>query len=96
MADPKAGAQAGALPGALPGAIPGTSPARTPQQTANQVREGMYANDRACQTLGITVLGVRPGAASVSMTVRDAMLNGHAICHGGLIATLADSAFAYA
>lgn len=68
----------------------------TPQQVAEQVRELLSTRSRACALLGIVVLGVRPGWASVSMTVREDMLNGLATCHGGLIATLADSAFAYA
>ena len=42
------------------------------------------------------VLAVGPGTATLTMTVREDMLNGHDICHGGLVATLADSAFAYA
>ena len=68
----------------------------TPQQTADLVREGMFANDRASKSLGILVLSVTPGRAVLTMTVRGDMLNGHNICHGGLIAVLADSAFAYA
>ena len=69
---------------------------KTPQQLAEFVRDGMYANDRATQGLGMTVSAIGPGSASVTMTVREDMLNGHAICHGGFIATLADSAFAFA
>lgn len=69
---------------------------RTPQQTAELVRESMFANDRAAKNLGMEVVEVSPGNASVAMTVREHMLNGHDICHGGLIATLADTAFAYA
>ena len=69
---------------------------RTPQQLAEFVRDGMYANDRATQGLGMKVTAIGPGSASVTMTVREDMLNGHAICHGGFIATLADSAFAFA
>lgn len=68
----------------------------TPQQVAEQVREHLSTRSQACALLGIVVLGVRPGWSSVSMTVRKDMLNGLATCHGGLIATLADSAFAYA
>ncbi len=68
----------------------------TPQQTADKVREAMFVNDRASKWLGIQVVEVTPGRAVLTMTVRDPMLNGHDICHGGLIATLADSAFAYA
>jgi len=69
---------------------------RTAQQTAEMVRERMYANDRAVQGLGMDVVEVSPGHATVTMTVRDSMLNGHEICHGGFMATLADTAFAYA
>ena len=69
---------------------------RTPQQTAELVRERMFANDRAAKSLGMEVVEVSPGNAAVAMTVRAHMLNGHDICHGGLIATLADTAFAYA
>ncbi len=69
---------------------------RTPQQIADHVREGMYANDRASKALGMQVLEVTPGRAVLTMTVRDDMVNGHDICHGGLIATLADSSFAFA
>ena len=69
---------------------------RTPQQTAEFVRERMFANDRAAKSLGMEIAEVSPGNATISMTVREHMLNGHDICHGGLIATLADTAFAYA
>jgi len=69
---------------------------RTPQQVAVHVRDGMLANDRATKALGMQVAEVAPGRAVLTMTVRDDMLNGHDICHGGLIATLADSAFAFA
>ena len=69
---------------------------RSPQQLAEHVRDGMYRNDRASKGLGMEVVDIRPGQARLRMTVRDDMLNGHDICHGGLITTLADSAFAYA
>lgn len=69
---------------------------RTPQQTAEFVRDRMYAVDRATQGLGIEVIAVAPGQATVTMTVRDAMLNGHQTCHGGFLAALADTAFAFA
>jgi acyl-CoA thioesterase len=42
------------------------------------------------------VIAIGPGTATLTMTVREDMLNGHHLCHGGLIATLADSAFAFA
>ncbi len=56
----------------------------------------MYAVDRATQSLGITIDAMAPGSATLRMTVRPDMLNGLAGCHGGLITTLADSAFAFA
>jgi len=68
----------------------------TAQQTADFVREGMFRNDRASKLLGMQIVDVTPGRATLTMTVRDDMLNGHDLCHGGLIATLADSTFAFA
>ncbi len=56
----------------------------------------MWADDRASQALGMTLDAVGPGTATLSMTLRDDMVNGHAIGHGGLTFTLADSAFAFA
>ena len=72
------------------------TPTPDAQRLAELVREGMYANDRASKALGMHVREVAPGRAVLTMTVREDMLNGHDICHGGLIATLADSAFAFA
>jgi acyl-CoA thioesterase len=71
-------------------------PPRTPQQLAEHVRDGMFANDRASRALGMRIVEVGPGRAVLEMTVLDTMVNGHDLCHGGLIATLADSAFAFA
>ena len=68
----------------------------TPQKLAEASRDAMWSNDRACKALGIQVKAVGPGTATLTMAVREDMLNGHDLCHGGLIATLADSAFAYA
>jgi acyl-CoA thioesterase len=56
----------------------------------------MYEQDRASQALGMRVLEVRPGYARLAMKIREDMVNGHQLCHGGLIFTLADSAFAFA
>jgi acyl-CoA thioesterase len=56
----------------------------------------MYARDRASQALGMTLEEIRPGYARMRMTVREDMVNGHDLCHGGLIFTLADSTFAFA
>jgi acyl-CoA thioesterase len=66
------------------------------QALARRVAESMYARDRASQALGMRIVAVAPGSARLAMTVRADMVNGHAICHGGLIFTLADSAFAFA
>jgi acyl-CoA thioesterase len=66
------------------------------QQIAEATRDAMWLNDRASKALGMQVLAVGPGTATVTMTVREDMLNGHDICHGGLVTTLADSAFAFA
>ena len=67
-----------------------------PQEIATAVAAAMYGRDHAAQALGITVDAVRPGYARARMTVRDDMVNGHAVCHGGLTFALADTAFAYA
>lgn len=68
----------------------------TPQQTAEHVRDGMYARDRAAQGLAMRITHIAPGQATIEMTVREDMLNGFDICHGGFITTLGDTAFAYA
>ena len=67
-----------------------------PQQLAEQVRALMFENDRATRALGMQVTAIGPGRATLTMPVRADMLNGHATCHGGMITTLADSAFAFA
>ncbi len=66
------------------------------QALAEQVRDAMWVGDHATKMLGITVESIGPGRAVLRMVVRQDMLNGHAICHGGLITTLADSSFAFA
>lgn len=66
------------------------------QRVAEATRDVMWRGDRVSRGLGMAVLAIGPGSATVVMTVRDQMLNGHDICHGGLITTLADSAFALA
>jgi acyl-CoA thioesterase len=65
------------------------------QRLAEAVGRGMYDRDFAAQALGISLLDIRPGYARMSMLVRPDMVNGHDLCHGGLIFTLADTAFAY-
>lgn len=56
----------------------------------------MMANDSFSQWLGVEVLDVREGYAKIKMTVREEMLNGHRVTHGGISFSLADSAFAFA
>jgi acyl-CoA thioesterase len=58
--------------------------------------DAMWSGDAASQALGMTLEHVAPGEARVSMVVRADMVNGHDLCHGGLIASLADTAFAFA
>lgn len=70
--------------------------ALTAQQTADAVGVHMYAKDRASKALGMRVVAISEGAAFLEMKVREDMLNGFDICHGGFITTLADSAFAFA
>ena len=63
---------------------------------ARRCAEAMWANDHATRGLGMELLEVRPGRATIAMTVRESMANGQGICHGGFIFALADSAFAFA
>ena len=56
----------------------------------------MYASDAASQMLGIEIDIPEAGSAIARMTIRDDMVNGFGVCHGGLIFTLADTAFAFA
>jgi len=68
----------------------------SPEVVAEEVARTMWPRDHASQLLGLRILTIRPGYSRLLMTVRPDMVNGHHICHGGLIFTLADSAFAYA
>jgi acyl-CoA thioesterase len=66
------------------------------QRVAERSAQALYERDRASQSLGMRLLEVRPGCARVAMTVRPDMVNGHDVCHGGIVFALADSAFAFA
>ena len=68
----------------------------TAQEVAESTRDAMWQDDHASQAMGMKVLAIGPGSATVCMTVRRDMLNGHDICHGGLMTMLADTAFAFA
>ena len=65
-------------------------------ETARACAAHMAANDEASRALGIEVTVPAAGAAVATMRVREDMLNGFGICHGGYIYTLADTAFAFA
>ena len=66
-------------------------------ERARRVGETMFAVDTASKdTMGMELQSCEPGRAVMRMTVRDVHLNGHHICHGGFIFTLADSTFAFA
>jgi acyl-CoA thioesterase len=68
----------------------------TPEETARRSADAMWAGDWASRGLGMSIDSVGPGTATVSMTLTESMVNGHAIGHGGYTFTLADSAFAFA
>lgn len=64
---------------------------------ARAVGASMFAADQASRAfMQMELLSCEPGRARMRMTVRDELLNGHRICHGGFIFTLADSTFAFA
>ena len=65
-------------------------------ETAQRCAETMLARDVSTPALGIRIDVTQAGNASASMRVRDDMVNGHGVCHGGLVFTLADTAFAFA
>jgi acyl-CoA thioesterase len=68
----------------------------TPDELARASADAMWSADTASRGLGMEIVDVAPGRATLTMTVGEAMLNGHEIAHGGFIFTLADSAFAFA
>jgi acyl-CoA thioesterase len=71
-------------------------PVRAEQALAEKSVAALFERDRASQALGMRITAVKPGYARVTMRVRADMLNGHDTCHGGLIFSLADTAFAFA
>jgi acyl-CoA thioesterase len=68
----------------------------SPQELAEACAASMWADDLASQRLGIEIVSVAPGQATLSMQVQAFMANGHGDCHGGYTFSLADSAFAFA
>jgi acyl-CoA thioesterase len=67
----------------------------TPLEMAEACAEALWSDDKATQKLGMVIDHIAPGEATISMTVADYMANGHGMCHGGYLFTLADSAFAF-
>ncbi len=68
----------------------------TPEEIASRSAAAMWAEDRASRALGMELREVGPGRAVIAMKVREDMVNGHGIGHGGLTFAVADSAFAFA
>jgi acyl-CoA thioesterase len=66
------------------------------QRLAELCAQALFASDEASRSLGMRIEDVKPGFARLRMTVRADMVNGHGICHGGIVFALADSAFAVA
>ena len=73
--------------------VPGDNNA---QAVAEACAKAMWLADHASKGPGMSLQRVAPGEAVLTMTVRKDMTNGHGICHGGFIFTLADSTFAFA
>lgn len=71
---------------------------QTPDEIARATVAAMYAADLASRALGIgyEAADIGPGRAAVTLTVSETMLNGHGACHGGVLFTLADTAFGFA
>ncbi|MES5482534.1 hydroxyphenylacetyl-CoA thioesterase PaaI [Bradyrhizobium sp. INPA03-11B] len=68
----------------------------TPEDLARACADAMWKEDDASKGLGMELVEIKPGHATMAMTVQPHMVNGQRICHGGYIFTLADSAFAFA
>lgn len=67
-----------------------------PDSLARKCADALWERDRASQAMGMVLESVRDGDATLSLNVGPHMVNGHGICHGGIIFSLADSAFAFA
>lgn len=68
----------------------------SPDELAQACGKAQWEQDPATRALGMKLEDIKAGYAVFSMTVNDTMVNGHGICHGGYIFTLADSTFAFA
>ena len=67
-----------------------------PQETAEACARFMWEKDQCTQAMGMKIESIAMGQATLSMVVKSDMLNGLHTCHGGVMFTLADSAFAFA
>lgn len=70
--------------------------ALSPEEIARRAGEALWAKDKTAHSLGMELLAIGPGTATLAMTVTETMTNGHDTAHGGFIFTLADTAFAFA
>ena len=68
----------------------------SPDDLARACADAMWTEDQASQGLGMEIVDIKAGQATLAMTIQPHMVNGHKIAHGGFIFTLADSAFAFA
>lgn len=68
----------------------------TPKERALKSAETMWGSDHASQASGMKIVDVDEGVAVLTLVVEQRHCNGHGMCHGGIIFTLADSAFAFA
>jgi len=68
----------------------------SPDDLARACADAMWGEDQASQGLGMEIVEIKAGQATLAMTIQPHMVNGHGIAHGGFIFTLADSAFAFA
>jgi acyl-CoA thioesterase len=68
----------------------------SPDDLARACADAMWKEDDASKGLGMEILQIKPGQATLTMTIKQHMVNGHGIAHGGFIFLLADSAFAFA
>jgi acyl-CoA thioesterase len=75
---------------------PTEAQAKQAQELAQRTADLLFAGDQTSRRLGMKIVQIAPGRARVSMLVRADMLNGHGSCHGGVLFSLADSAFAFA
>src|SRR5947199_1655900 len=79
-----------------PGRLVEATDTLSPDDLARACADAMWKDDDASRGLGMEILDVKAGRATLAMTVRTNMVNGQGIAHGGFIFTLADSAFAFA